>query len=88
MVLIMSVNPGYGGQKFIENSYSKISCLKELILKKSSGALIEVDGGVTIENTPHLLEAGVDVLVAGHSIFSTENPIKTIALFKSLKPSE
>lgn len=88
MVLIMSVNPGYGGQKFIENSYSKISRLKELILKKSSGALIEVDGGVTLENTPRLLEAGVDVLVAGNSIFSTENPEKTIALFKSLKPAQ
>jgi len=85
LVLIMSVNPGYGGQKFIENTYSKISQLKELMLKRSSSALIEIDGGVTLENTPRLLEAGADVLVAGNSIFSTENPEKSISLFKSLK---
>lgn len=83
LVLVMSVNPGFGGQRFIENSFSKISRLKELLLKKSSVALIEVDGGVTLENAPQLIEAGADVLVAGNSIFATENPTKTIAMFKS-----
>lgn len=87
LVLIMSVNPGYGGQQFIERSYSRISRLKELILKNSSNALIEVDGGVTSDNGLRLLEAGADVLVAGSSIFSSQNPEQTIALFKSLKPA-
>lgn len=86
LVLIMSVNPGYGGQKFIENSYRKISDLKELILKSSSQALIEVDGGVTLENAPRLANAGTDVLVAGSSIFNSVDPEKTIRIFKSLYP--
>ncbi len=87
LVLIMSVNPGYGGQQFIERSYARISQLKELILKNASNALIEVDGGVTADNGLRLLEAGADVLVAGNSIFSSQNPEQTIAFFKSLKPS-
>jgi len=84
LVLIMSVNPGYGGQKFIENSYRKISDLKELIIARSSSALIEVDGGVTLENAPRLMEAGTDVLVAGNTIFKSDDPENTIALLKSL----
>lgn len=82
LVLIMSVNPGFGGQKFIENTYQKISRLKELILRKNSKALIEVDGGVTLENAPKLVQHGVDVLVAGNTIFSSTDPIETINLLK------
>ena len=85
LVLLMSVNPGYGGQKFIENTYNKISELKNLILSKSSKALIEIDGGVTLENAPRLAEAGADVLVAGNTIFSSNEPLRTISLLKSLK---
>jgi len=85
LVLLMSVNPGYGGQKFIENTYNKISELKNLILRKSSNALIEIDGGVTIENAPRLAGAGANVLVAGNTVFSSDDPIKTISLLKSLK---
>ncbi len=85
LVLLMSVNPGYGGQKFIENTYSKISELKNLILQKSSQALIEIDGGVTLENAPMLAEAGANVLVAGNTVFSDEEPARIISLLKSLK---
>jgi ribulose-phosphate 3-epimerase len=87
LVLVMSVNPGFGGQSFIENTYSRVRQLKDLILKKSSGAMIEVDGGVTLENAPLLIDAGVDVLVAGNTIFSSENPEHTIAVLKSGKSS-
>ena len=82
LVLIMSVNPGFGGQKFIENTYNKISKLKELILKKNSKALIEVDGGVTLENASKLVRHGADVLVAGNTVFSSPNPIETIKQLK------
>jgi ribulose-phosphate 3-epimerase len=82
-VLVMSVNPGFGGQKFIENSYEKISRLKDLILKKSCEALIEVDGGVNLENAPRLVAAGADILVVGNAIFASENPLQTIANLKS-----
>ncbi len=85
LVLLMAVNPGYGGQKFIENTYEKISALKELITGKSSKALIEIDGGVTLENAPKLVMAGADVLVAGHTVFSSGNPEQTISLLKSIK---
>ncbi len=85
MVLIMSVNPGYGGQKFIDNSYSRIKDLKELIVKKNSSALIEVDGGVDLNNAGKLYEAGVDVLVAGTTIFDSENPKQTISDLKNSK---
>lgn len=84
LVLIMSVNPGFGGQSFIENSYSKISRLKDLIAQKNSSALIEIDGGVTLENAPKLVETGVDVLVAGNTVFKSANPTKTIELLKGL----
>jgi ribulose-phosphate 3-epimerase len=83
MVLIMSVNPGFGGQKFIEHSYAKISKLKELIIKTGSKTLIEVDGGVTLENAHKLVTAGVDVLVAGNTVFASINPANTIELLKN-----
>jgi len=82
LVLIMSVNPGFGGQKFIENTYNKISRLKELIVKKNSSAMIEVDGGVNLENAPKLVQHGADVLVAGNTIFSSPDPTETIKLLK------
>jgi len=83
LVLIMSVNPGYGGQSFIENSYSKVSRLKDLIIQKHSSALIEIDGGVTVENSRKLVETGVDVLVAGNTVFKSADPVKTIELLKT-----
>lgn len=79
MVLLMSVNPGFGGQKFIENTYKKVARLKQLISDSGSKALIEVDGGVNLDNAPALAHAGVDVLVAGSAIFSAENPKDVIA---------
>lgn len=82
LVLIMSVNPGFGGQKFIENTYKKVSQTKDLILKQKSNALIEVDGGVNIDNAKKLFEAGADVLVAGNAVFSAESPEKMIELLK------
>lgn len=82
LVLLMSVNPGFGGQKFIENTYRKISETKDLILSNNSTALIQVDGGVNLENAEKLFEAGADVLVAGNAVFSTENPERTIELLK------
>jgi ribulose-phosphate 3-epimerase len=84
LVCVMSVNPGFGGQKFIENTYDKIARLKELILKKNSKALIEIDGGVTLENAKKLLDHGADVLVAGNTIFNSANPIKTIQQLNNL----
>lgn len=84
LVLLMSVNPGYGGQKFIPESYHKITALKELILKKNSKALIEVDGGVSIHNYKYLLKAGADVLVAGYAVFGSKNPKETISKLKSM----
>lgn len=84
MVLIMSVNPGFGGQKFIEHSTEKVSELKELILQKNAGALIEVDGGINTETGRRLVEAGADILVAGNFIFKAENPIRAISELKRL----
>jgi len=84
MILIMSVNPGFGGQKFIEHSIPKIEQLKALIKNKKSAALIEVDGGVDLENAPRLLKAGVDVLVAGNTIFSSPDPNETIRRLKNI----
>lgn len=83
MVLLMSVNPGFGGQSFIENTYNKIIQLKELIKRKSPNCLIEVDGGVSLSNYKKLIALGADALVAGNAIFGSENPIETINLFKS-----
>jgi len=82
LVLLMSVNPGYGGQKFIENTYKKVSQLKEMILQKDSKSLIEIDGGVNLENAPKLVAAGADVLVAGNTVFGSDNPTETIARLK------
>jgi ribulose-phosphate 3-epimerase len=84
MVLLMSVNPGFGGQKFIESTYRKVKELKELILKRNSTALIEVDGGVNFEVGKKLFDAGTDVLVAGSFVFGSDNPIQTIEKLKKL----
>lgn len=84
MVCIMSVNPGFGGQSFIENTYSKIEKLKTLIIRKGASTLIEIDGGVTDKNAKLLVEAGADVLVAGSFVFKAENPITTIVDLKKL----
>lgn len=82
MVLIMSVNPGFGGQEFIENSYQKIEDLKTLIHEKKSKALIEVDGGVDLNNAGKLFRTGANVLVAGTTVFHSENPASTIDMLK------
>jgi ribulose-phosphate 3-epimerase len=83
LILVMSVNPGFGGQRFIKNTYEKLARLKELIIKKRSSALIEVDGGVNSENAAAILAAGADVLVAGNFVFSSSNPVQTIADLKN-----
>jgi ribulose-phosphate 3-epimerase len=83
LVCLMSVNPGFGGQKFIHNTYKKVSQLKELIVKSNSSALIEIDGGVDFENAALLKQAGADVLVAGNTVFSHPSPPEAIALLKS-----
>lgn len=82
LVLLMSVNPGFGGQKFIENTYSKVRQLKALCERKNPNCLIEVDGGVNTNNAPKLYEAGADVLVAGNAVFKSENPQETIKQLK------
>jgi len=82
LVLIMTVNPGFGGQKFIPHSYEKIKKLKKLIEDSGSNALIEVDGGISTENAPRLIEAGVDVLVAGSFVFKSDDPRATIRNLK------
>jgi ribulose-phosphate 3-epimerase len=85
LVLLMSVHPGFGGPKFIENALNKVSELKELILKKNSNALIEVDGGVDGTTAPGLIKAGADVLVSGSYIFGSDDPIKTISHLKNIR---
>lgn len=84
MVLLMSVNPGFGGQKFIENSVEKVVRLRELIDRKNSRALIQVDGGVQAETAPRLVAAGADVLVSGSYVFKAADPIATIKGLKEL----
>jgi len=84
MVLLMSVNPGFGGQKFIENTLKKVRQLKALITNHDSKTLIEVDGGVQAETAPRLVEAGVDVLVSGSYVFKSPHPEKTICQLRSL----
>ncbi len=84
LVCVMSVNPGFGGQKFIENTYQKVRKLKNLITQKGSKAMIEIDGGVNLQNAPKLIESGADVLVAGSFVFNSENPQETIGRLKSL----
>lgn len=82
VVLLMSVNPGFGGQKFIENTYEKVRQLRALCDRKNPACLIEVDGGVNTDNAPKLYEAGADVLVAGSAVFKSENPSATIETMK------
>ena len=84
LVCIMSVNPGFGGQSFIENTYAKVSELKELIQLHNSSCLIEIDGGVTDANAASLIRAGADVLVAGSYVFKAKNPAENIKLLKDL----
>ena len=84
IVCLMSVNPGFGGQSFIKNTYNKIKSLKKLIEKKEASTKIEIDGGVTSSNAKKLIEAGADVLVAGSYIFKNENPSETIDNLKKL----
>jgi ribulose-phosphate 3-epimerase len=84
MVLLMSVNPGFGGQKFIENTIEKVERLKEMITASGSKALIEVDGGVQAETAPRLVKAGVDVLVSGSYVFGAEDPHAVISQLKKL----
>lgn len=84
MVLLMSVNPGFGGQSYIENTYAKIARLRKLIADSGSNALIEIDGGVNLNNAPKLAAAGVDVLVAGSAVFGAENPEEVIAQMAAL----
>lgn len=83
LVCLMSVNPGFGGQKFIENTFEKVRDLKILIEQKKSKALIEIDGGVDLKNYKKLIESGANVLVAGNTVFNSENPTETIKLLKA-----
>ena len=83
----MSVNPGFGGQSFIENTYDKVIALKELITRKGASTIIEIDGGVTSKNAKQLADAGADVLVAGSYVFKSEDPTKTITDLKALLAS-
>lgn len=84
LVCLMSVNPGFGGQRFIENTYDKITQLKALINRKGAATRIEIDGGVTNKNAAQLVAAGADVLVAGSYVFKSDNPISTIAGLKKI----
>ena len=88
MVLLMSVNPGFGGQKFIENTIKKVGRLRQLIKESHSHALIEVDGGVQAETAPRLVKAGVNVLVSGSYVFKSTDPISTIHAMKEIKQLE
>jgi ribulose-phosphate 3-epimerase len=83
LVCLMSVNPGFGGQSFIENTYKKVETLKSMITSRGSETKIEIDGGVTSENARALIDAGADVLVAGSFVFKSSNPIETIAALKA-----
>ena len=80
----MSVNPGFGGQKFIYQTLTKVKELKDMIIVRNSNALIEIDGGVGLQNAEKLCQAGADVLVAGSSVFKSENPTETIAKLKAI----
>ncbi|HRH01780.1 MAG TPA: ribulose-phosphate 3-epimerase [Bacteroidia bacterium] len=84
VVCVMSVNPGFGGQKFIRNTFTKISELKTLIQQKESNAKIEIDGGVDLLNYKQLIQQGADILVAGNTVFTSPSPIETIALLKQV----
>jgi ribulose-phosphate 3-epimerase len=84
LVCLMSVNPGFGGQKFIENTYNKVRALKALISELGSNAKIEIDGGVGLDNAQDLLAAGANVLVAGSAIFGTSDPVQTAREMKAV----
>jgi ribulose-phosphate 3-epimerase len=84
MFLIMTVEPGFGGQKFIENTFTKVAALKKLITEKNSKALIEIDGGVDLNNYKKLVSVGADVLVAGNTVFGSANPTQTITQLKQI----
>lgn len=84
LVCVMSVNPGFGGQKFIENTFTKVIALKKMIAEKFSKALIEIDGGVDLNNFQKLLTCGADVLVAGNTVFGSKDPVQTIKQLKSI----
>lgn len=84
LVCVMSVNPGFGGQSFIENTYKKVKQLKEIIVKNNASTLIEIDGGVTDKNAKALVESGADVLVAGSFVFNATDPIATIQNLKKI----
>lgn len=85
LVLIMSVNPGFGGQKFIEQVYGKIASVRKIIDRENPECILEVDGGVKLENALKVYESGADLLVAGSAIFGAEDPIKAIELFKEIE---
>ena len=87
LVCLMSGNPGFGGQRYIENTYDKIKKLKHLIQRKNAHALIEIDGGVKANNAQQLLQAGADVLVAGSSVFKASNPSEMISVLKDVQPN-
>lgn len=84
LVCVMSVNPGFGGQKFIDNTYDKVARLKDLILRKNAATLIEIDGGVTLDNAARLVQSGADVLVAGNTVFNSPDPAATILQLKNI----
>ena len=84
MVLLMSVNPGFAAQSFIPQTYDKISTLKEMILRKGCSSMIEVDGGVSLGNASEILKCGTDILVAGNTVFASEDPLKTIQSLKTI----
>jgi ribulose-phosphate 3-epimerase len=84
LICVMSVNPGFGGQKFIENTYSKVADLREMKSTTKSKTLIEIDGGVDMNNYKKLIDAGANVLVAGNTVFSSNDPVKTIADLKKI----
>jgi len=84
MVLLMSVNPGFGGQSFISNTYKKVRQLKDLCTKNHTKVQIEIDGGVDASNAKYLVDSGADVLVSGSYIFKSDNPVETISKLKKL----
>ncbi len=84
LVCLMSVNPGFGGQQFIPQTLKKIRQLKSMILEKNAATLIEIDGGVTLDNAPEIIAAGADILVAGNTVFRSTNPVETIAALKRI----
>lgn len=85
LVCLMSVNPGFGGQHFIPHTLNKIKQLKQLIIENKASTLIEIDGGVTIDNAASIIQAGADVLVAGNTVFKSDNPSETIATLKAIR---